>query len=451
MSDLKIDFSLSFSEKILFPFVPIYSIRHLRKEGWHNKCIGTVELFPIIGPLVALVERAVVPIFFKGDERNSPGSHINLTERINRHLNKRKEFKTNAVKYFAEVQNSLITESSPATFSLDENQREILNHVLARLQKYDVPTNVKILSSNGIWVFSVEEIPNIIFKTSQAYVGFDGSFSQKRIEATEKAKSVIESENLYLLHVPQQRLEHIEINGKTLEVLFEQRFDLLQGYQKQKTLFQYCLQDHDLQPFIKECVRQLIILIAKTGYQDVRYDNNPLLTNGKGIALIDMDKSSSPIGGLLYGCARGGEDGILQCISPQMLEELELLLRQVLSTEEFSRLKLPELKTKLGKKLTQNQSFAQYLVSRNIAASQSVSFYEWKFWHLIKNREDEIKKKLQSDLNKRLEKNIGLVPTVERQFYIYDHLHSEVLDQLKKDGKIFDWASHPSFGFHIWC
>jgi ribosomal protein S18 acetylase RimI-like enzyme len=60
-----IDYSLTPQEILQFPFICPYGLRHIEKPGWLNKLIGVVELFPILGPIVALIERTVYSIFQK--------------------------------------------------------------------------------------------------------------------------------------------------------------------------------------------------------------------------------------------------------------------------------------------------------------------------------------------------------------------------------------------------
>jgi acetoin utilization deacetylase AcuC-like enzyme len=54
--NLDIDTHLTLAEAICLPLFTPFSIRHLRKEGWLNKLIGIIELFPIISLLATGIE-----------------------------------------------------------------------------------------------------------------------------------------------------------------------------------------------------------------------------------------------------------------------------------------------------------------------------------------------------------------------------------------------------------
>jgi len=161
----KINYSLKSSEIITFPFVPAYGIRHLKKAGWQNKVIGVIELFPVLGPIAALIERAVVAIL---QTKQNASKSNNLKKNVSCHIEKINAFKKNALNNFKKVQTTKIQEIIPAELVLKEEQEKALTKAVAELQKYHIPNNVKIHSRNGIWVFSINEIPNMIFKTTQS-------------------------------------------------------------------------------------------------------------------------------------------------------------------------------------------------------------------------------------------------------------------------------------------
>lgn len=56
--DLNIETKLSTRQKILLPLYSPFSIRHLKKQGWLNKLVGGIELFPGICLIGAVLEIA---------------------------------------------------------------------------------------------------------------------------------------------------------------------------------------------------------------------------------------------------------------------------------------------------------------------------------------------------------------------------------------------------------
>lgn len=438
MSDLTINYSLTTCEKLLFPLAPAYGIRHLRQEGWQNKVIGVIELCPLLGPIVALIERAVIAIF----------------QQVNRHQIWKEEFKANALAHFNTVQDSKMVEPNTATITLSPEQEETLTKAVAGILKFRTPKNVTIHSrNNNVDVFSIKGIPDIIFKYNWTSTDEDSSLF-KRVEDTQKAKAVIESENLYLLHVPKQKIHNVDTGSENVAVLVEQKFDIVPNYRTQKNLFHMCINDEELQPFIQECTRQLIILIAQTGYEDVRFDNNPLLTNGQGMALIDLDTSDNPVTGLISGCANTGDDGILRHLTPEMIDAFEPLLRKYLSEEDFQRLQLSKIKAENQTAFQRNQQFPGYLTSHKILTTrEKVSLQGWTLTP-SKYAHTQYVKTLESTVNEIASYNLGICPVDERKFYIRKDVKEESLTKLKEKGKIFDWeplSGEFYHGFYVWC
>lgn len=459
MTDLKIDYSLTIPEMIIFPLAPAYGFRHLVKTGWLNKTIGMIELFPVLGPVVAVIE-AFVDAIFERLNHSTTRSH----DRISNPQSWKKEFKTNALEHFGKVQRGEVITAPAIDLSLTHEQKALLKAVIEEeLFTYNYHHNktdrVQVHGNNGVFVFSVPELPGRIFKIKTTCdIGAD---FHKRVGDTIKAREFIASEGLNLLHVPAQEIitlsnVNLKFETKDIEVLIEQKFDILQGFSPQRSLFQSCISDAELKDFIQECTRQLVVLILKIGYTDVRYDNNPMLTNGQGLALIDLDtkkQGSSDVNysGLISGQDGSGNSGILSCLTPEMLKSLKPLLHSELTDTQLQRLKLKTLKTRLKTESVRNQNFAKYLVEKNITAEkEQVKFCEW--WHVLPTTYSTFATKLQRKVNTMVLWHPGLYHSVERKFEIDDPwVNPESLNRLKQEGKIFDWQDQTSNGYHVWC
>lgn len=414
--------------------------------GWQNKVIGALELFPVLGPIVALIERAIAAIFCGQGHSSQSGS---LKDRLNEYAEKTKTFEKSALAAFNKTKVSTIEQPALVGLTLSAKQEETLTKAVVEIQKNRKPENVTIFGNNGVWVFTIDEIPGMIFKTEKLNVDIGNDFS-KRISATEQAKSVIDSEDLHLLHVPKQELLQIKVDGIPSDVLMEQQFDIDHGCRIQEIRFNNCINNEHLQPFIQECTRQLVILIAKTGYKDVRYDNNPILNNGKGLALIDLDTSPSPVTGLLDGCA-GGRDGILRCFTSKMLDDIEPLLSELLSKEQFEQLGFSKIKEESLENAQSNTLFVEYLGTRNISTGkEKVHLQDWT---LMDTFETRFNRGLQKKINQIAINNFGIYPVEERKFYIYESAeeNEQFLNALKENSKIFDWKPFPRFGYTVWC
>ena len=450
MYDLNINYSLTNLEVLAFPFVSAYGLRHLEKEGWLNKLIGVIELFPILGPVVALIEGIVMKIFQKPEEIPPATSSSSFANQAASRI-WIEEFKTKALAHFDKAKES--TPEPVTEISLTPEQENLLKQTIAAIHKYDLPKNVTVHGENSAYVFSINEIPNLIFKCAKSEN--QKKLLPKRFADTAKAQGVIYNKNLYLLRTPQQKL--CELEGSQGAMLIEQKFDILPSYSEQRTLFQYCVNDPDLKPFIQECAKQLIILIIETGYSDVNYNNNPILSNGQGLGLIDMDNGQalgmcvysgpSPTIGLSKGCGdRSGAGGILNCLSSDMLIALEPELKQLLTDDQFQQLKFSNILE--GKRASEesNQKFAVYLKENKIVTCREPVNLQGSV------AEETYIRELEEDVNGIALSNLGICPIEERKFYFNTRTKKEPLDWLKNNNKIFDWTPSPSgYGFHVWA
>lgn len=449
--NLAINYSLSFKEQILFPLVPAYGLRHLRQEGYLNKAIGLIELVPVLGPIVALIERAVYEIF-RNKAVHAPAAapeEIPLPAPSNPMQKWQADFKRNALNFFKASPPSALGIRIP--LALTPQEERVLIDVVKQMNQYNTEA-VTLYTRNGLWVFAVKEIPGRIFKLKQSRCN-DTAHFDKRFDVTNKAREIIVSENLFLLQIPEQKIIQLELgNHEKAEVFMEEEFDILHGSNKQDALFQSCISDPELKPFIQECVRQLVIFIIKTGYSDVRTDNNPLLTNGHGMALIDLDAGGSLYSGLITGRAPGGQLGILSILSREMLDDLDPLLKTHLSEEVYKDLNLDELKASASKKNEQSNSFSAYLAKKRITTGRETI----KFSDVASLKWVPETQALEQKINALAVNNLGLHLTTERRFVYYNEMSELDLITLKDQAKIFNWldlktVNRSMKGYVIWC
>lgn len=436
MSDLFISYKLSLLEALAFPLLSTYGIRHMKKSGWKNKIIGAVELFPLLGPIASLVEGCAVAIFRAVAARKP---HRFSPAYIERQAWKA-QFKAEALQHL-QRRGAMEAAAFPP---LTPQQQQALTHALEPLLRCQVE-GVTMHSQNSVWVFSLPQIPGKIFKIANPVI--EDIRVGERIDFSARAREIIERENLHLLHLPRQELVQIDIDGAICEVLVEEEMDILQGFGAQRGLFQHCLSEPELRPFIQECARQLIIFILRSGYSDVRYDNNPLLSNGKGMALIDLDFQGPAHTGLVRGCAVTGDDGILNYLTSEMIEELRPLLRDNLSEQEFSNLHLDDIRTRLDREAEQKKPFLNFLKKKKIfEGPEKVKFKKG-------SNASERQRQLNDLIDEIARGNLGLDVPSERKFFIYRRPDTEILDRLKRRGDIFDWqAIENSFtGYYVWA
>lgn len=87
---------------------------------------------------------------------------------------------------------------------------------------------------------------------------------------------------------------------------------------------------HEYSKELDETARQLAIFVAKTGFNDVKLGNIPILNEADGfvgprrIALIDLEHMESRIGGFIGGT--NGSCGLIGCVSSQ--EQIDIVLEE---------------------------------------------------------------------------------------------------------------------------
>lgn len=468
------DYSLSAREVLQFPFVSPYGLRHLDRGDILNKTIGTIELFPILGPIVSLIEGLVAFIWdeIEANQRLKKPGFFNkaigvieiipligsLAKKIDDLFKRKLAVRTvdlpikDLEKWKKEFKANVLNKPAlpPADLSLTEEQMQLIGEVIEDLENSRSTKKAKLYAANLDWVFAIENIPGKIFKVPMNRHSADYARTiEKRVKDTLIAKNVIRQEGLDQLHVPEQKIIKVKVKEENVSVLIEESMDILHGTLHQQGLFQYCYSDPELKPFIRECTRQLILFIIKTGFADVRYDNNPLLTNGRGIGLIDLDTTQSPICGLRHGCS-SGQDGILQYLSSDEIEYFEPLLKKELTDEQFNALKLDPLKERLRKIEKEKANFEAYLLRRHVITSREP--IDLTGWNPFASHSLII---LEENINDMAAVNMGLHLPSDRCFYVRDHYYPEFLNGLKNNGSIFAWQNFKEInpngaGFLIW-
>ena len=132
-----------------------------------------------------------------------------------------------------------------------------------------------------------------------------------------KAKEVCLANHLGLLIIPQSKL--VTVSGKTFIV--EKFLDLNPIEWAQESLYiTYANQ-------MEEAIRQLSILIAKTGFSDVTWRNIPILNEEPGyegprrIGLIDLEGLGSSLDGFI-GFFMNGSRGLINCLASERLIDI---------------------------------------------------------------------------------------------------------------------------------
>ena len=141
-------------------------------------------------------------------------------------------------------------------------------------------------------VFKLRSNDDFVFK-----FGASNSDINERYSSMLNAKEVCLTEGLDRLYVPQSKKFTVTTPTKTYEVIAEKSVGLscTDSYQEQM---------YKTAKNTDEAFKQLVKFIAKTGYSDVEWRNNPLDQNGN-IALVDLEQFHGPEKGIYGGLSRG--------------------------------------------------------------------------------------------------------------------------------------------------
>ncbi len=164
--------------------------------------------------------------------------------------------------------------------------------------------NIEFLRGGNLLVLSFKDLPDWVLKLKLSCFS---AISEARIERTKEAEKVIKENCLDLLHVPAYRVIDVLLgpvgDKKKCQILIEKRLKGSSDFSHQEDLYLYIYELFEHYPWLldyfKELFRQLTIFLCKTNVDDVKFNNFPLASDGRGIWLIDVDTWGSGIQQLL--------------------------------------------------------------------------------------------------------------------------------------------------------
>ncbi|MGH2611822.1 MAG: hypothetical protein ACRDFB_02090 [Rhabdochlamydiaceae bacterium] len=260
------------------------------------------------------------------------------------------EFKNKALATFQQPK----LEMTQLDFSLTEEQKNCLEKAMEK--KYSCNPNpipgVKKLRGGYNFVFFLDSASGFVFKPMN-----NQSEAEEYVKVANDARQVVVSDNLYLFHVPESRV--IKINDQYF-VMQEKAHLLFSDYKGQKGIYLTCWNDKRMKDYMITLFSQLIRLIKKTNFSDIKYDNIPISIEGK-VELIDLDQSSL-ISGLTTGGA-GKKDGLFNYIPSEYLEEVLEIVKGEVEEPIYKQLveKMGEFKKSATKKENKNNHHLQFL------------------------------------------------------------------------------------------
>jgi len=185
-------------------------------------------------------------------------------------------------------------------------------------------------------VFEVSAIPGIIFKIPrQSNVDVEG-----RYESTQKCRGLINTHNLNRLYIPAIQLVE---DSKKREFLIEEKVEI-GHFSRTEQLYEFCSTDPELKESFKVDIEQLTTFFCLTKFRDGKSDNMPILENGKGIALIDLDDfaPSSECGGLIES-DRDENIGLVKLVHPDFIPLIEETVKRLVPPQDFAKIDFAEV------------------------------------------------------------------------------------------------------------
>ena len=176
----------------------------------------------------------------------------------------------------------------------------------------------------NILVFSLESIPNLIFKMANPKrmalcpYGIPQKMLDQCFANMIKAKEICDARQLDLLTIP--RAKKLVVEGNAL--IAEERIDFCPNKSAQEELYRTSN--------LNETVKQLAVFISKSGFSDVKWDNVPIINEAildhsspRKVALINLQNMhGAPLG--IFGTSF--DRGLIRCLNSE--EQIDIVLAE---------------------------------------------------------------------------------------------------------------------------
>lgn len=186
------------------------------------------------------------------------------------------------------------------------------------------PDYIKTFGGGEHACVTTEKIPGVLFKKDR-----NSSPMNDYVLKAERARKICKDLNLYLLYVPQ-----CEVVGFNDTFVMEEMVELVgNSWESQRAAYQWVVSTPELEDYAQELFRQLTIFICLMKFSDVKYDNVPLMKNGR-VAFFDLDENGSVVG-LTKGST--SEDGLFSMIPFEWIDQFMIVARNHLPSDNFSQ------------------------------------------------------------------------------------------------------------------
>lgn len=292
--------------------------------------------------------------------------------------------------------------------------------------------------------FFHKDLEDVVVKTIQ---GPPYLYTKKEIEEfqdiNKNAIDICKKNNLYLLQIPEYK--EIKKPGSDLYYLVQAKIKYNSDPKYQRGLFQWMMNDPELEGYAKELLKQLLTFICKTGFSDVKFNNHPMAYNGQ-MGLFDLDMGKNPISGLIRGCA-GKRFGFFKIVPYKWFDEFVQLAQESLSTENKKRFleALPELRQRMEKRNQKRNKILQFFEKKNITLVNQPIVHQKEVDEAgdINEMIDEINHSIAKSPDVELMTGRRLVVKFEKD-------KNDILSKLKEKGEIFSFKKSKHFNPHTY-
>lgn len=215
-------------------------------------------------------------------------------------------------------------------------------------------------------VFEILAIPGVIFKMpKRAEVDVAG-----RYQNTQFCRELVKNENWDRLFIPQQEFIE-ELDGKKVAFLIEEKVEI-GHYSRTDELYMLCSSDPELKESFKQDIEQLTAFFCRTKFRDGKSDNMPILENGRGIALIDLDDfdPTSPYGGLIDS-NRDENIGLVKLVHPDFIPLIQETAKKSITAEDFAKVDFDQVLEESKKRFETLQALEAFHAKMGVVDEKS--------------------------------------------------------------------------------
>jgi len=239
----------------------------------------------------------------------------------------------------------------------------------------------KFLSGGEHLIIILNSLPNVVFK-----IEHDGrnpitdntdQYVDAQLKKYSRALDAVNDNSLDLINIPRCNKTKLTMDdGKEVCLLAQEKFETDGDFYFQKGLYRYAFETPELQDYVEDCLIQLSKFICITGFTDVKFTNIPLLFNGSGIGLYDLDEHND-IEAFFTACTIGNNGLLCRAPNLEILEKLISIITSSISDKNKKKSfihtlaeKKPQIISRIEKRETKRTQLKDFLFKNGIVSAK---------------------------------------------------------------------------------